>query len=297
MKRLLFAVIMFSFACTPVESVTPDLVLKKTTLKQGEFFQALVRNVKEQPRVWFNTQEYKMYRVDDPEQWLPVDAAQRIEALKYKSYRALIPVENLTKPDTYSVLARLDDWEERIQVEIEDNGKGISHITLSDDKSGISATAKELNIVGSSLRTQSYRKLWEGKFLYPSQAAKSSPFGVKRSYNGGPVDSYHKGLDFAGNMGSPVYAPANAKVIATGKEVEGFAVHGNTILLDHGHALTSIYMHLSKIEVAEGDTVTKGQKIGEVGHTGISTGPHLHWGTYLYGTSVEPEVFVNEEVL
>jgi murein DD-endopeptidase MepM/ murein hydrolase activator NlpD len=56
-------------------------------------------------------------------------------------------------------------------------------------------------------------------------------------------------------------------------------------------------MHLSKIEVADGDTVTKGQKIGEVGHTGISTGPHLHWGTYLYGVSVEPEVFVTEEVL
>lgn len=297
MKQLLLVLIMFSLACTQVKSHEPDLQLKKTTLKQGEFFQAVVHNVKDKPRIWFNSREFEMFRINDTEQWLPVDAEKRIEALKYKTYRALIPVENLTKPGKYSVLARLDKWEERIPVEIVDNEKGVSQITLSDDKSGISATAKELNTVGSGLKTLSYHKYWEGQFLYPSEAAKSSPFGVKRSYNGGPVNSYHKGLDFAGSMGSPVYAPSDAKVVATGKEIEGFAVHGNTIILDHGHALTSIYMHLSKIEVAEGDKVTKGQKIGEVGHTGISTGPHLHWGTYLYGTSVEPEIFVQEEVL
>ena len=115
---------------------------------------------------------------------------------------------------------------------------------------------------------------------------------MKRSYNKGPVDSYHKGLDFAGKMGSPVFAPADGKVALTGLEKDGFQVHGNTILIDHGHALSSIYLHLSKIDVKKGDMVTKGQKIGEVGHTGISTGPHLHWGTYLYGTSVDPELFV-----
>lgn len=262
MKKLALILTLCSLACTGAETLEPDLELKYSTIKQGEFFQTIVRNVKAKPQIWFNSIEYQMFEIEEPNIALTVDPNQKAETLKYKTYHALIPVENLTRPGKYSVLARLDGWEERIPVEIKDNGKGISHITLADDKSSISATAKELNVVGSGLRTKSYTKLWQGKFLYPSTAKRSSPFGVKRSYNKGPLDSYHKGLDFAANIGAPVYAPANAKVVATGKEIEGFAVHGNTIILDHGHALTSIYMHLSKIEVKEGDKVTKGQKIG-----------------------------------
>lgn len=295
MRKLLALLSLFALNLAG-EARGPDLEIKETQMKQGEFFQALVHNVKSKPRIWFNTKEYQMFQLDEA-RWLPVDPEKRKLEEKYKTYRALIPVENLTKVGKYSVLARLGDWQERIPVEIIDNGKGVSRITLSDDKAGLTATAKELKTVGSGLRTLSYTKLWHGKFDYPSKAARSSPFGTKRSYNGGPISSYHKGLDFAGAKGSPVYAPADGRVAAMGKEVEGFVVHGNTVILDHGHALTSIYMHLSKIDVVDGQQVHKGDKIGEVGHTGISTGPHLHWGTYLYGTSVEPEKFVREEIL
>lgn len=275
------------------------LILDSDLKAQGEFFEAIVKGTKAKPRIWFNSKEYLMYKIPDPSPaWKPVehqhDSTKAENFSNRDVYRALIPVENMTQPGTYSVLARLDKWEEKIPVTIKDNGKGIQQITLDDSKSSLSATQKELNEVGGGLRSLNDAKFWQGKFIYPSTTPKSSPFGVKRSYNKAPVSSYHKGLDFAGAKGDPVVAPADGKVVVAGYEKEGFVVHGNAVILDHGHGVTSIYMHLSKIEVKLGDKVKQGQKIGEIGHTGISTGPHLHWGVYLSGTSVEPELFVNK---
>ncbi len=285
LSLILIPVLMFS-PCFAVEpsvcetKVVPSLSLDRVKIKQGEFFQAVIKNADKHPHIWFNSKEFPTYEMSTA-----------------KTYRALVPVENMTKPGKYSILARADGWEEKVPVDVMDNGKGVSKITLDPDKAELYPTEKELNAVGHNLHIATDHKLWKGKFVYPSKAMRSSPFGVKRSYNGGPVDSYHKGLDFAGNMGSPVYAPADGKVSLTGYEKDGFVVHGNTIILDHGQSVTSIYMHLSKIDVKEGQEVKQGDKIGEVGHTGISTGPHLHWGVYLSGISTEPELFVKQEIL
>jgi murein DD-endopeptidase MepM/ murein hydrolase activator NlpD len=266
--------------------------LDSATKKQGEFFSAIIRGAEKKPRIWFNTREFSVFEIDDPE---PEKSSEQVKKPD-KVFRALIPVENMTEPGRYSILAKQADWEEKIFIEVKDNGKGVQQITLDESKSTLTATAKELNEVGAGLRASTGDKLWQGKFIYPSPAPRSSPFGVKRSYNKGPINSYHKGLDFAGEHGSPVYAPSDAKVVVVGYEKEGYAVHGNAIILDHGHSVTSIYMHLSKINVKLGDKVKQGDKIGEIGHTGISTGPHLHWGVYLSGISVEPELFVAKEV-
>lgn len=280
--------------------VAPSITLELNDekYKQGEFIIAHIKGAPSVPRLWFNTMEFHPFLVELPleEGWKPVDPNVPAPT-PVKIYRALIPIENMTKPGPYTVLARLGTWEQRIPIEIKDNGKGISRIKLPPDKEEITPTAFELSKIGPGLRYLTATKQWQGKFMYPAKAPKSSPFGVKRSYNGGPVDSYHKGLDFAGRLGDPVYAPADGTVIVAGLEKDGFRLHGSTIILDHGQAVTSIYMHLSKIDVKEGDKVIKGQKIGEIGHTGISTGPHLHWGVYIHGTSTEPELFVKDEIL
>ena len=261
-------------AAVNIDAAPLSMTLKKPTVQQGQYFEVDIIGAEKNPLVWFNSESFLAFNVGD------------------RAYKALIPVENLTKPGNYVILARTGGWEEKIPVKVLDNRKPIQYIYLDPDKSSLEATNKEINEISSAFRLKTEEKYAQGKFSYPSTAVKSSPFGVKRSYNKGPVDSYHKGLDFAGKMGSPVLAPADGKVALTGLEKDGFQVHGNTILIDYGHALSSIYLHLSKIDVKKGDMVTKGQKIGEVGHTGISTGPHLHWGTYLYGTSVDPELFV-----
>lgn len=256
------------------ELVKPKVSIKKTDVQQGQYYEVLVSETEKAPTLWFNSESFPSFKISE------------------NTYRALIPVENLTKPGNYAILAKNGDWEEKLAVKVLDNRKPIQHIHLDPDKSSLEATDKEVNEIYDALRIKTDTRCAQSKFTYPSKAVKSSPFGVKRSYNNGPVDSYHKGLDFAGNMGSAVYAPADGKVVLVGYEKNGYQVHGNTILIDHGQTLSSIYLHLSKIDVKKGDLVTQGQKIGEVGHTGISTGPHLHWGTYLHGTSVDPELFV-----
>jgi murein DD-endopeptidase MepM/ murein hydrolase activator NlpD len=256
---------------------SPSLSINKTNLKQGEFIIAKVSGTKNKPQIWFNSRSFDMFLIQDQDD---------------KYYRALVPVENMTKPGKYSILAKEESWNQKLPVTVTDNGKGIQKITLTDDKDNLVATAKELNAIGAAFKTKTSQQLWQEKFIYPCKAPKSSPFGVRRSYNGGPADSYHKGLDFAADLGTPVVAPQDGKVLVAGYEKDGFVVHGNTVVLDHGQGMTSIYMHLNKIDVKEGDLVSKGQKIGAVGHTGISTGPHLHWGVYLYGISVDPELLV-----
>lgn len=120
-------------------------------------------------------------------------------------------------------------------------------------------------------------------FLQPVDGVLTSPFGRRRILNGQPRNP-HSGLDIAGSTGTPITAPAPAKVVVTGD----FYFNGNTILLDHGEGLVSMYCHLSEIEVNSGDKIERGAQIGLVGATGRVTGPHLHWSVSLNGNRIDP---------
>ena len=273
---LLFCSLLRVFA---VASVEPTMTVDKTTVKQGQIITAKFYGLKHRPLVHFTGRDFDTYKLSEGVYW------------------SAIPVENLTKPAEYILRGESGSWYQEFKIKVIDNQKGLQRIFLKDDKDDLVATAKELSAVGSGLHAASETKLWQGLFCYPCKAPKSSPFGVKRSYNNGPVDSYHKGLDFAAGTGTPVTAPAPGKVVTIGFEKDAFVVHGNTVILDHGQGITSIYMHLHKIDVQLGDFVQTGDKIGEVGHTGISTGPHLHWGVYAHGISTDPEQFVQNDLL
>lgn len=109
-------------------------------------------------------------------------------------------------------------------------------------------------------------------------------FGSQRILNGVP-QNIHNGLDISVPAGTNVHAMADGIVRIAG---ENFYYNGNFVLIDHGQGLSSVYLHFSKLNVSTGDTVTKGQKIGEVGTTGRSTGPHLHWGVNWYSKKIDP---------
>ena len=123
-----------------------------------------------------------------------------------------------------------------------------------------------------SERSHGTPRLWDSTFARPREARITSGFGHGREFNG-RVQSRHMGVDFAGAVGTPVLAPARGVVAL----VDQFHLGGNVIYLDHGAGLVTAYLHLSRQEVAEGDTVERGQVIGLVGATGRVTGPHLHW--------------------
>lgn len=109
-------------------------------------------------------------------------------------------------------------------------------------------------------------------------------FGSQRILNGVPKN-IHNGIDIAAPEGTDVYAMADGVVQIAG---DNFYYNGNFVLIDHGQNLTSVYLHFSKLSVKTGDKVKKGQKIGEVGTTGRSTGPHLHWGINWYDKKIDP---------
>jgi murein DD-endopeptidase MepM/ murein hydrolase activator NlpD len=113
----------------------------------------------------------------------------------------------------------------------------------------------------------------------------NSPFGVKRVYNGVFSGNYHKGLDQKSPQGHPIVAAEGGKIVIA----RTYRLHGGTVGIDHGQGLSSIYIHMSRIDVKPGDVVKKGQTIGKIGATGFAAGPHLHWGVYAQGVAVDPK--------
>jgi len=133
------------------------------------------------------------------------------------------------------------------------------------------------------------RPLWDGRFVRPlsPKYGISSPFGARRSYNGGPVNSYHEGCDFVAPEETPVVAPAAGRVVLA----EPLFVRGNAVIIDHGLGVHTGYWHLSSIAVKPGQWVKPGDVIGMVGTTGLSTGSHLHWELRVHGVPVNPLVW------
>lgn len=175
------------------------------------------------------------------------------------------------------VLVRKRDWPvERVD--------GVPPKTVDPPPSIAERIKREQALVTAARERDDARADFAQAFAWPVQGRISGRFGNARVYNGKP-GAGHSGMDIAAPAGTPVKAPAAGIVTFAGPDLY---LTGGTLLLDHGHGVSSNFLHLSRIDVRAGDRVEQGQVIAAVGATGRATGPHLHWGMNWFDVRVDP---------
>ncbi len=151
---------------------------------------------------------------------------------------------------------------------------------------------RETEMMVPRFRTFSPIQMWDGSFIFPARGRVSSPFGGRRVYNDGKMSWHHKGVDIAGAPGDSVFACAKGRIIFS----ENLAVHGKTIMIDHGHGVVSVCCHLKETRVNAGEMAERGTLIGILGLTGVGTGPHVHWGVSVGDVRVDPVEWVERKI-
>ena len=148
------------------------------------------------------------------------------------------------------------------------------------DMKRINADIKEVSEIYRKLTPTKY---WDGKFELPIHSSFTSYFGTKRMYNG-ERRSFHPGLDFKAKVGTEIHAPAGG-IVALAKDL---FFTGNTVMIDHGYGVVTLYAHMSRLNVKKGDIVKAQDLLGLSGMTGRVSGPHLHWGAIIHKQKVNP---------
>jgi len=166
----------------------------------------------------------------------------------------------------------------------------IDYLTLTEEQ-GAELT-EEAGALEIALRTEQFLtfdrlRRWSGLFRMPTEGFATTEFGQGRSINGGPVGGFHSGADIANEAGTLIQASAAARVAWAGE----MPIRGNTVILDHGGGVKTGYHHMQAILVEVGQEVVAGTVVGEMGSTGLSTGPHLHWELTIYGVNVDPKTW------
>lgn len=209
---------------------------------------------------------------------------------------ALMPVHYNTKPGSYSLRITGGGLDETIPLIVQDKEFVTEYFTIDET---IAAETKESQAANDEYfaKVQPLKSTgdpniyWEGNFLQPVQGRITSEFGHTRYYNDSTEPERHGGIDLACPLGTPVAAANNGKVLFS----EYIALTGNTILIEHGLGLKTMYYHMDSRLVEAGDMVKKGDIIGKVGTTGFSTGPHLHFSALVGSTYINPWTLIAKD--
>jgi len=217
---------------------------------------------------------------------------------RQKTWYALAGASLETKPGTYPLQLHAEtsvgpaiSYEKRIPVQ----RQRYPRVVLKVPERYTAPSPEEQRQIAEDKKTKeeifqtlSPERDWRGSFARPVQAQISDVFGVERIFNGA-VQSTHQGLDFRVPAGTPIAAVNRGKVLLA----RPLFFEGNCVVLDHGQGLLSLYLHMSKFSVKEGDEVEKGQRIGLSGGTGRATGPHLHLAVRWQGVYLNPQTLLS----
>jgi murein DD-endopeptidase MepM/ murein hydrolase activator NlpD len=208
---------------------------------------------------------------------------------------AVVGVPLTAKPGTQQIRAERGGQTQALSFTVGPRTYREQRITLKN-KEQVSPSQKNLARIERELaeQTKAYDQFSPRQpsnllFDPPVNGPMSSPFGLRRFFNGEERNP-HSGLDFAVGAGTPIKTPAAGKVILVGD----YFFNGQTVFVDHGQGLISMFCHMSKIDVKIGDELLRGGVVGKVGSTGRSTGPHMHWNVSLNGVRVDPAIFIGK---
>jgi murein DD-endopeptidase MepM/ murein hydrolase activator NlpD len=182
----------------------------------------------------------------------------------------------------------------RIPFTVKDKQYATQRLTITDRRKveptpeDLARIEQENKKIGAALATWSDAGVIPAGFALPVVDGRpSNSFGMRRIFNG-QARKPHSGMDISADSGTPVLSPAPGTVIMTGD----YFFTGNSVFVDHGQGLITLYCHLEQIQVQPGQALERGDRIGNVGMTGRATGPHLHWGVTLNQVSVNPTLFL-----
>jgi len=216
-------------------------------------------------------------------------AAYRVDRT---TWRTLVGIDLATPPGRYPVTFDATIGGHRLEATstLDVRDKAFPTRVLTVAEAFVNPPASETDRIASEgarleaiWKVETPQRLWEGPFLRPVTEPANSAFGSRSVFNG-QMRTPHSGADFLSPAGTPVHAPAAGRVVIAAP----LYYSGNTVVIDHGLGLYSLFAHFSAIAVHEGDLVTAGDVLGRVGATGRVTGPHLHWAIRVGGARVDP---------
>lgn len=237
--------------------------------------------------------------------YVPIPGAAQAPIVEYGGYRAavvkrddrwvaIVGIPLTARPGRQKLRVQSSDGPTEVGFEIRDKHYRTQHLTIKnqrqvepnpDDLRRIEAEQARSNAALSSFTATVAPTL---QLAAPIEGVRSNSYGSRRVFNGQPRNP-HTGMDIAAPTGTPIRAPADGTVVERGD----FFFNGNTLYIDHGAGLVTMYCHLDSIDVKLGDQVKAGDAIGKVGATGRVTGPHLHWGVALNRAMVDPSLFLD----
>jgi murein DD-endopeptidase MepM/ murein hydrolase activator NlpD len=269
-------------ASTGVALPKPEINVSSDSLFQGDVgFLRIQSTDGESPQVQWMNQNLFMAPYENGKTWFGFFGAD----LKLK-------------PGSYPLVVKTASAGVRKQIEVTVRGKdfGVRQLTLPKEMVDLDAVTlervkREAAIMKEALEAPPTAPQWKGPFVKPVHGEVVGTFGQASIINGTPR-SPHSGVDLRAERGTPVVSINSGRVVLTGEHF----FNGLFVVVDHGGAIQSMYFHLDKILVQQGEKVIKGQVVGLLGATGRSTGPHLHFGIRINGARIDPMQFmkVNE---
>ena len=209
-------------------------------------------------------------------------------------YTAVVGLPLSTKAGRHTLTIHTDSKQTaKVTFSVSEKSYKEQRITLKNkrmvnpEKRDMKRITSEQRRIRKALSTWSEQTPQSLRLQLPIQGPVSSPFGLRRFFND-QARKPHSGLDLVQPSGSPIHAPAAGRIIDTGE----FFFNGNTVFIDHGQGMITMYCHLSRIDVDTNQIVKTGEVIGAVGETGRVTGAHLHWAVSLNDARVDPTLFL-----